>query len=323
MPASRLDAAALKGRLVDTHTHCGGVDLSNFYKKRYPYGQDILDLEGKREAAGVDYQVVFPMPTSIYYHIPSYWRRGAFVPSGYCDYPFQLENEHLFASISRFSLERMLPFAGFSLQAQVPRQERAVWDLAQRYPLYGLKYHTKVDQKNALAIERDSDFLDLARALGIPITVHTEEKGCSSAAALLELAARHPEVRFCAAHFGGFSQAVFDAMSRGGPKNLYLDTCPLLARCRFLARHGAGEGMLDLPYHAPRQVLDVDLEAFGTRLLWGTDAPWYNYGALEAPAEQPLISYADEAAAVEGPALRALFAANAQRYLFGNEVEER
>ncbi len=87
----RIDPKKLEGQLVDTHTHCGGMDLSNFYKDRYPSSQDILDLDEKRRSTGVGFQVVFPMPTSLYYDIPTYWKSRKFLPGGYSEYPFQQE----------------------------------------------------------------------------------------------------------------------------------------------------------------------------------------------------------------------------------------
>ena len=70
--AERIEPKELEGKLIDVHSHSGGMDLSNFYKSLHPSTQDILDLEANGYRAGVDFQVVFPMPTTIYYDIPFY-----------------------------------------------------------------------------------------------------------------------------------------------------------------------------------------------------------------------------------------------------------
>lgn len=316
----RIGPEELAGQLIDTHTHCGGMDLSNFYKGRYPSSQDILDLEEKRRSGGVGYQIVFPMPTSLYYDIPAYWKDRTFLPSGYSAHPFQLENRYLFAQIGHFNLERMLPFAAISLQAQVSAQEEDILHLAQQYPLYGLKHHTKVDQKSADKLDRESGFVDLAEQLDIPIIFHTEQKGCSGAMGVLELAARHPKARFCAAHFGGFSAEFFRELEEYTGDNLFLDTCPLLPRCASLSRSRSPE-LLDLDYNDPQSVLAYFMERYPDRMLWGTDSPWTNYCLLGDPMQKasPEFGYRQEAEVIRSSGAQKKMTHNTIRYLFGRK----
>lgn len=316
--AERLRQEQLAGKLIDVHSHSGGMDLSNFYKGLYPTTQDILDLEDKGYRAGVDLQVVFPMCTTIYYDIPAYWREHTFKESGYCAYPFQLENQRLLECVSYFGLKRLLPFLCFSLRAGVTEQEASIVSLAEKFPVYGLKYHTKVDQCAASEIDRRSRFTDIAKLLNVPIMVHTEEKGCSSAMELLSLAQRHPEVRFCAAHLGGFSRAFFRALEDYPWDNLYVDCSPLVARCRSLSRMTVPDTLLDLDYSNPAGVLGYFLHTFPGRILWGTDAPWTSYGHLDdGPGDHCRDGYAREAGILRASGAQEQVSRNTVRYLLG------
>lgn len=308
----------LLGQLVDTHTHCGGMDLSNFLNGRYPSNQDILDLDKKRRSADVGYQIVFPMPTSVYYDIPAYWKHKLFLPSGYSEHPFQLENRYLLSQIECFNLERMLPFLAFSLQHNVSQQETDILRLSEQYQIYGLKYHTKVDQKSADRLDKESEFVSLAEQLNIAIIFHTEQKGCSNAMSVLELAARHPNVRFCAAHFGGFSVEFCHELDRYPYDNVYLDTCPLLPRCASLnGRHG--NEILDLDYENPQLVLQHFLQRYPNRMLWGTDSPWTNYCLLEGSHPKGCFEfgYCQEAAVIRKSGYQEKMTENTIRYLCG------
>lgn len=314
----RIAPEKLEGHLVDTHTHCGGMDLSNFYKGRYPSSQDILDLEQKRQHAGVGFQIVFPMPTTLYYDIPAYWNSGVFLPSGYSEHPFQLENNYLLAQVEHFNLKRMFPFIAFSLQDKVSEQEKDVLRLVQKYPVYGLKFHTKVDQKSADRVDAESNFVDIARQLNIPIIFHTEQKGCSSAMGVLYLASRHSDVRFCAAHFGGFSVDFFRELDNYHNDNLYLDTCPLLPRC-FSLSNGHTSELLDLDYKNPQSVLKYFAERYPNRMLWGTDSPWTNYCLLGASQKITLskFGYQQETETIKSSGYQKRMTYNTIRYLFG------
>lgn len=316
----RIGAKELAGQLIDTHTHCGGMDLSNFYKGRYPSSQDILDLDEKRHSADVGYQIVFPMPTSLYYDIPAYWKDHVFVPSGYSAHPFQLENQYLFSQIKHFHLERMLPFAAISLQAKAAEQEADILRLAEQYPLYGLKHHTKVDQKSADKLDQESGFVELARQLNVPVIFHTEQKGCSGAMAVLELAARHPDVRFCAAHMGGLSAEFCRGLDGYPYDNIYVDTCPLLPRCASVSKNRSPQ-LLELDYENPQTVLRYFVERYPGRMLWGTDAPWTNYGLLEEPKhENPAnFGYHQEATMIRTSGYQQIMTKNTIRYLFGGK----
>ena len=316
--ALKITSSDIAGDLIDTHSHCGGMDLSNFYKNRYPCDQNILDLEIKRVKDNVAYQVVFPMPTSIYYDIPKYWRNNVFLPSGYSDFPFQRENYYLLSAIKHLGLKNMLPFAAFSLRAEISKQEWELLKLAKEYPIYGLKYHTKVEQMGANEIDQKSEFVEIARLLDIPIIIHTEKKGCSNAIDVLELADRNRDVRFCVAHMGGFAQDFFNELGKYQYDNVFVDTCPLLAKCKVLESWPINE-IVDLNYGKPKEVLEYLIDRFPQRVLWGTDSPWTYYGKLDGKIEIDIENYGyhKEACIVRETGKTEIVMENTLNYLFG------
>lgn len=202
------------GIIIDVHTHSGGMDISNFTRYKYPYCQDIIDLYEKGRNNNVSCQVVFSMPTTNYFDIPKYWETRRFVSSGQSNYPFETENKHLIQSIdSIISLKRnFIPFLSFSLQDKVEEQQESICELIKGYPdIKGIKYHTSCDQNPALMLEKKSEIVDIAKEFGMSFMIHTGFNGISDSMSVLALASNHPEVNFCAAHFGGFSESFFRA----------------------------------------------------------------------------------------------------------------
>ncbi len=284
--------------LIDVHSHCGGMDLSNFMHYRYPCSQDIIDLYFKCRDLKVAHQVVFPMPTSSYYDISAYWKSGVYKPSGFCDFPFEKENEYLLKAVEKlpFPEHHFLPFLSFSLQDKVKEQEsNLVNNICRRAGcVWGLKFHTSVDQKNAMQIEQESQFIDIITELQRPLIIHTGFNECSDPMKVLELASRHPDTNICAAHFGAFSKEFAKQLDDYPYKNLFLDTSGLFSLCRYIKESGRTD-VVELNYDKPSEVLEHYFSRFPERILWGTDSPWYNSADLNE--EKTLIkarAYSDE-----------------------------
>lgn len=285
--------------LIDVHSHCGGMDFSNFLHNRYPCSQDIIDLYFKSEGSKVAHQVVFPMPTSSYYDISVYWKSGVYKPSGFCDFPFQKENEYLLKAVENlpFPEHHFLPFLSFSLQDKVKEQERnLVKSFNKRtWGAWGLKFHTSVDQKNAMQIDQESQFIDIITEKQIPLLIHTGFNECSDPMKVIELASRHPYTHICAAHFGAFSKEFAKQLDDYPYKNLFFDTSGLFSLCRYIKESGRTD-VVELNYDNPLEVLEHYYLRFPRRFLWGTDSPWYN--SVDLNEKKTLIkprSYLDEA----------------------------
>ncbi len=284
--------------LIDVHSHCGGMDLSNFLHYRYPCSQDIVDLYFKCKGSNVAHQVVFPMPTSSYYDIPAYWKHGIYKPSGFCNFPFEKENEYLLKAVEKISFphQHFLPFLSFSLQDKVKEQESYFVNniFKHRQLVWGLKFHTSVDQKNALEIEKESQFMDIITEMQRPLIIHTGFNECSDPMKVLELASRHPNTNVCAAHFGAFSKDFANLLDDYPYKNLFFDTSGLFSLCRYIKESGRND-VVELNYGKPMEVLEHYFMRFPERILWGTDSPWYNSADLNE--KNSLIeprSYGDE-----------------------------
>jgi len=306
--------------LIDVHTHSGGLDFSNFLRGKYPYCQDLTDLYFKGKSSSVSHQVVFPMPTSSYYDTFAYWEYGVFRPSGFCQFPFEVENSHLLKSISQMPFERgfFLPFLSFSLQDKVSEQEESILKLTMQSPhVWGFKFHTSTDQKSALQIEKESGFLDIAAELHRPFIIHTGLAPCSNPVNVVELASRHPNIVFCAAHFGSFSQVFANLLDEYPYDNLFFDTSGLVPLCNNI-KASSPLGVLNLDYKNPISVFNYYADRFPQRILWGSDSPWYNsFDFNKAPLDTKLRTYSQESNIVSDSYKRQILN-NTTRFLSGS-----
>lgn len=309
--------------IVDCHTHSGGMDFNNFYNHRYPNTQDVSVLHGLISNNAVDYAVTFPMPSTIYYNTGYYWKEKKFVPSGTSNFPFEIENEFLLKEIKMFGFDNVLPFLAFSLQDKIEEQCIFLRTMIEKYPVYGLKYHTKADQNNIGQMkEKGRCFLNIAKEYNIPITFHTEKDGIASPMDIFELASLYPEVRFDMAHFAGFSKTFFQEYDEYNKNygNVFIDSAPAI----FLVSHISNQkNVIELDYSNVIEVLRFFLEKYHDNFLWGTDAPWLFASQLDEGIDGDVITYEDEVAVLkELKSTGISFSQQAiNRFLFGVKKE--
>lgn len=260
--------------LVDCHTHCGGIDINNFYQNRYPCTQDATVLHKTMQDSDIAFAITFPMPSTMYFNTRKYWEERVFVSSGFEDIPFQRENAYLLSELKSFGYSSILPFMAVSLRDKVQEQHDYLRALMESFGFYGLKFHSKTDQKPISAIETEgAAFIELAEEYNLPFMLHAEKNGIASPMSIFSIASRHPNIRFCIAHFAGFSKDFFCEFDeyRKTYSNIFLDTAPSI----FLISHTLpGQDVLDLNYENPFQVLQFFLSNYRNHLLWGTDCPW-------------------------------------------------
>lgn len=319
----KVSPQSILNEIIDIHTHCGGIDSSKLMHLSYPTCQNILDLDHKRKSAGVGFMVTFPMPNTLYFNTAHYWNTRQFIPSGFCACPFEYENELILREIAHFDLDHILPFMSFSLQDKVTKQQEHIYALAGSYPVYGLKYHTVTDQKSAISIETESDFLSLAEEMDIPILVHSDATGVGDSAKLLELASRHPNIRFCASHFGGFSRKLFDALRDYPYNNFFIDTAPVSVLCR-MRKGKMNVNCMDLPFDRPDYVFRFYMDHLADRMIWGTDEPWTIVSNLDnlthiSPAQ---FGYQQEVNLLKRSDSANIVTRNAVKFLYGFIPEE-
>lgn len=310
-----------KSGIVDVHTHGSGIDFSNFIRGKYPCCQDLTDLFQKGCACGVAHQVVFPMPTSCYFDIPEYWNRGVFKPTGYCEFPFQIENDYLIKNIEalQFMEDYFLPFLAFSLRDKIGMQIESLLKMVSgKTKIWGLKYHTSVDQRSVLYLEIEHVFLDFAKEFNLPFMIHTGFNECADPIKLFDVASRNPEIRFCAAHFGGFSSKFAALLDNYDYDNIYIDTSGLFPLCDSM-NSGKYVGVLDIDYSNPQAVLQYYIDRFPNRILWGSDSPWYNACNLsENSPSRTIRVYGQDLDFLGGHNLD-IVSRNSQKFLLGTK----
>ena len=149
--------------IVDCHTHCGGVDIYNLISQRYPSNQHVSVLNSTMLTQGIDYAIVFPMPSTFYFNTALYCKQGLFIPSGLEDVPYGVENLYLLNEINAFEFDRILPFLSISVRDRIKEQCASIREHLVNYNVYGLKLHTLADQTSLRCFfERGKEFVELS-----------------------------------------------------------------------------------------------------------------------------------------------------------------
>jgi predicted TIM-barrel fold metal-dependent hydrolase len=321
MRTRKINCEDLKDAWVDVHTHTIGIDISNLINFRYPLTQSIVDLQQKVQSIGIDYFVALTMPGSVYWDYATYWNTGKFINNNYGKFPFQIENSYLVKCVNALNISDALPFFSFSLQKKVKEQEEFLIELINSYDIYGLKYHTKVDQKEATCISKESNILDIAKRFNLPIIIHTELKYPCDPLNVYQLAKENPEIRFSAAHVGDFSALFFDAMIENTLNNLYIDTGPLIAKCHHIIETGSpNENRVKMNYSVPSQVFKELNDIFPKNILWSSDEPWTHYGNFD---KKPFVKgdfYVEEARLYKNSIFKKQISQNTSNFIFGTDI---
>lgn len=297
--------------LIDVHTHGMGIMLTHMLSGHYPFSQDIIDLSNKTRDGGVDYVIVFPMPTSIYYDVLEI-KRHRYRRAGNCDYPFQYENYALVNLVKDFSLKNVLPFLSFSTHSQITKQKESIIEIIQSYDVYGLKYHATIERRSVLT-KQFEEFAEIARLYDIPIMVHTKIDKWANPNYLIDFATQNPDVRICAAHCAHFDAEFFRRVKKECPSNLFVDCSPFTRICYDYA-HMANHNILKLNFLNPQDAFKQLFEEIPTMLLWGTDTPFNVFCD-----ESRVTTYRDEVEIISSELQREQLYRNTLRFLFGTK----
>lgn len=308
--------------LIDSHAHATGLALYNLYNGRYPTSQSALDLAQKAERSGVDFVICFPISTSFYFS-PQALALGKFESGGPERFPYQFINRMHLRECSLFGGGRLMPFLAIDPVNEICEQANFVRDWADC--IFGLKFHTRATNCSATAL-RGSPFLDLARAHGLPIMIHTNPRpDFTHARHVVDVARDHPDIRFCIAHAADFDWGVLESVREY--ENLYVDTSPFLSLCADYSNRSAeervglvGDDLFDKPDHVLSELFAI----LPKQLIWGTDEPWT---AISGPDGKCLsaFSYADEVRLVRSGSeefQRQAGFANSSRFLLGRDVAQ-
>ena len=331
-----LDAATLKGKVIDGHSHLG-VGLKYYVCGDYPYAQTVEGLVYRQRAAGVDANVVFPASGSLYFD-PEYFTRGEMRPAAkpISPVPYGIENERMFLEIFHYNREvseRFIPFAMVDPGREVAGQLEMLERLENEYPLYGLKI-SPVDCQSKITelLDAGQPFLEFAGARNLPILLHTTadpEEQYSRAPFCFEVIEANPQLRFCLAHCIGFDAAALERAA--GLANVWVDSSALTIQVQCARENNRiippREQRFPADYRDHKAVLQALAAQYPDTMIWGSDSPWYTFICRRKQGDGSYLefrlkaTYEDEKAALEAlPAQTraALSNANTLKFLFGN-----
>jgi predicted TIM-barrel fold metal-dependent hydrolase len=271
------------GALIDAHTHVG-IDPALYLRGDFPYALSGEDLVLRLDAQGLDAAVCFPMLYTDYFRLAPF-RQGRFRrdPHAASAFPYQAENSCLCLEIyDAFPAcqGRLLPFAFFD-PARRPREQAAfLYDLAARYPLFGLKTATSYLQSPITALLRDGAcLLDTAAALDVPVTIHTSvhpDDPWADVFEILKVVRARPDVRFNLAHTCRFDRRALDQAA--ALPNCFVDCSAFHIHCLLARRNSpvvaAAPHRFRADYRRHAAALEKLATAYPDTLLWGSDAPY-------------------------------------------------
>lgn len=254
----------------DAHSHSGGLDLFNLNTKDYPVSSDLYLFTQLIQKRGVSGAFVFPMPTSLYYNYSDYIANKLFIPSGLCDFPFELENMQLLVEKEIITNVQIMPFMAFSIKDKIAEQIGFLE--FNKKNIFGLKYHGLAEQSSIKNLKvYGKDFLNFAQDMGIPLLLHTGITEYDNSEEVFDLIKSFKHLKVIAAHLGGFKKAFFSELLNYD--NVYFDMSPFLHNCRMMESIEKGYQKIDLDYSDPLKVFSYFYSIYGEKMLWGSDYP--------------------------------------------------
>lgn len=339
MKSRHVSADDLLGKVTDIHSHAG-VGLGAYVKGAYPYCQNIESLYYQQQAGGVDFNVVFPYSADLHFDLVQL-REGVCAPAErpMSQVPYELENRLLLKEVFTYCPElsdRFLPFVCADPARSVEGQVDVLRELAEDYPVYGIKIvPVSVQSPLAALLGPGQPILEFAVERDLPflfhVTTHRDETWSDPTVALA-LAERYPPLRFCLAHCVGLHRGLLtqaDDMS-----NVWVDTSALKVQVQLAHENSpvmaAPEERFDWDYSDHCQIMRELMACFPDTIVWGTDSPAYAYICDRRDATGKFVEfrlkgrYEDEIAALNALSseLRAkACSGNAAAFLFGSEPQ--
>lgn len=273
----KLTREELYKKKIDSHAHAG-ISLNYFYDDKYPYCCSVLEINDKIEKSGFDYACVFPFPSYIWGdNISIDKKHMTEFRKCFESIPYKKENEKLLLEIERFKLEKMLPFAMFSINYSIDEQIEYLESVGHK--IYGLKYYPDADARRISELSSlGKPFLDYLIKNNIPLIIHVSENAClyekgySNVMDVIELSNKYPRLRIAVAHMGHFSRKAVEHVIKHNLNNFYFDLSPFLHICHIRTVNSGD--VLDLNYENPFVVLDKLVELLPNNLIWGSDIPF-------------------------------------------------
>jgi predicted TIM-barrel fold metal-dependent hydrolase len=273
--------------LLDVHTHVG-VDPRLYLNHSLPYCRSIDVAHAEAVAVGINRTVCFPWVTSLYYDLAALADGGTVIitGNGIGRAPFHFENEQMLRQLYELFpgySSHFIPFVIVDTLRETAEQVKVLDELLARFPFYGIKVHPRDTRAQILTLDREGrHILEFAKAHDFPILIHTactDLDPLSQFTDVMTLADRHPDLRWCAAHFCGFNEAFFKEANR--TENVWVDSAALTIGCETVVEglniYESGEAKIPADYRRPEEVFRVLAERYPNTFMFGTDNPAHSW----------------------------------------------
>ncbi len=324
-----------KPTVIDVHSHVG-ADAANFARGDFPYAQTAEDLLVRLDRWGVGAAVCFPFLYTRYYDWTAFMNgRMRKARDRACPVPYATENRRLCQEIYEAypaCAGRLLPFAFFDPSRDQAGQVSVLRELADAYPVFGLKTATSYIQAPiGDLLKRGQCFVDFAAEKQLPLMIHTSvmpHDPWANVFEVLKVVEARPDVRFCLAHSCRFDRRALDRAAE--LSNCFVDSSALSIHCQLVQQQSpavaAKPDRFVAPYRRPADVLRRLAAAYPDTLMYGSDSPYYSFMSrfTNSEGKTTIIKLTcDTDAEIKGyrtlcPAVRARIGIqNPLRYLFG------
>ncbi len=287
MAVRHITREQLTGKTIDVHAHVG-VWLKALYCGDFPYAQSLEGLYYRQKSGGVDFNVVFPFCSDLYFDTQKL-RNGILTPADdpISPAPFAAENRSLLHEIFEICPElsgRFLPFISIDPLRAVDEQIAELTALDEQYPIYGVKVNPVISQSKAIELlGPGTPLLDFAEERNWPLLFHAstiEGEEYSQATDILQIAESRPGIRFCLAHCLLYNRELL--AKAASMSNVWIDTAAMkiqvdLANKLIADDVISGELLIDADYTDFRKVMQTICGMYPEMMLWGTDSPAYSF----------------------------------------------
>ena len=268
--------------IIDSHTHVG-ISPKFYYQYGYPYALSLEDLIIRMELSGIDYAVVFPFVDSAFYET-NIQSSQVSTTTRYCQFPYEIENRNLLNEVHEIfpkHAHKFLPFLMFDPSRETEKQAAHLEKLSQEYPVFGLKTVTTYIQAFVNDLETNGKpILEFAKKKKIPIVFHSAvhpDDPWASVYDIVDMAERHPDIRFCIAHSARFVKPVLEKAH--GLENCFVDLSAFIIHCQLTTQNSSAVASEDIRFSAdytdPLTVMTRLTETYPETIIWGSDTPFY------------------------------------------------
>lgn len=323
--------------VIDAHAHAG-ASSGAYYAGEFPYCMSAENLTLRMEMTGIDFSVCFPFLYTEYFSLPAY-REGKLRrnPRSSSPFPYKFENETLCREIYEAfprCAERLMPFAFFDPGRRQREQAEFLDELAERYPLFGIKTATSYLHSFVTDLLRAGEpLLDFAARRDVPVTLHSAVSPgdpWGDVFEILKVVRARPEVRFAVAHTCRFDRRALEAAAE--LDNCFVDFAAFHIHCRLARENRASVAAkrhrFPADYRDHAGAMQKIAEAYPDTVIWGTDTPFDHWMGrfvddrgeenwTRLPCEPK--TEAAEFRKIAAPVRRRIAYENTLRFLFGDK----